>query len=131
MTKALATLPAIMKLYDTEDIKLSDKISRFVPELKNTDKENLTIQSALFHETRLPAFLSFYKKLTDSMTSYYPVTGIEKQVADNCYIKTDFEKDVINEIAKSGLRKSEGYLYSDLNFMLLKEVVESASVFCH
>ncbi|MDR1610120.1 MAG: serine hydrolase, partial [Candidatus Symbiothrix sp.] len=127
VTKVLATLPAVMKLYDTKKISLSDKISRFVPELKRSDKKNLTIQSALFHETRLPAFISFYQSLTETMVSDQPATGIEKQVADRFYIKTDFQKEVLTEIAKAKLRKNNGYLYSDLNFMLLKEVIENAS----
>ncbi|GHT55833.1 beta-N-acetylglucosaminidase [Bacteroidia bacterium] len=127
VTKTLATLPAIMKLYDTKKITLSDKISRFVPELKHTDKENLTIQSALFHETRLPAFLPFYKSLDESMISREPKPGFERQVADQLYVKADFQKNVLNEIVQSKLRKNAGYLYSDLNFMLLKEVIEDVS----
>ncbi|MDR2622780.1 MAG: serine hydrolase, partial [Dysgonamonadaceae bacterium] len=116
-----------MQLYDTKKISLSDKISRFVPELEHSDKENLTIRLALFHETRLPAFISFYQSLTETMVSNQPATGIEKQVADSFYIKTDFQKEVLGEIAKAKLRKKAGYLYSDLNFMLLKEVVENVS----
>jgi len=127
VTKTLAALPAIMKLYDTKKLTLSDKISRFVPELKHSDKENLTIQSALFHETRLPPFLPFYKSLTETMVSDHPVPGIERQVADNFYIKTDFTKTVLDEIVNSKLNKKAGYVYSDLNFILMKEVAESIS----
>jgi beta-glucosidase-like glycosyl hydrolase/CubicO group peptidase (beta-lactamase class C family) len=127
LTKAVATLPAVMKLYDTKKFALTDRISRFVPELKHSDKQNLTIQSALFHETRLPAFISFYQSLTETMVSSQPVPGIEKQVADQFYIKTDFHKDVMSEIAGAKLRNKNGYIYSDLNFMLLKETVENIS----
>jgi beta-glucosidase-like glycosyl hydrolase/CubicO group peptidase (beta-lactamase class C family) len=127
LTKALATLPAIMKLYDTKQISLSDKISRFVPELNSPDKRHITIQSALFHETRLPAFILFYQSLTETMVASRPASGIEKQVADRFYIKTNFHKEVLNEIAKAGLSRKKGYLYSDLNFMLLKETAEKVS----
>jgi beta-glucosidase-like glycosyl hydrolase/CubicO group peptidase (beta-lactamase class C family) len=162
VTKALATVPAVMELYDTKKITLSDHISRFVPELKNTDKTNITIQNALFHETGLPAFLPFYQKLIDensykgrlsssrrdftyriqydtdvymrsdfefypNKVSKTPKSGIEKQVAENFYIKNDFQKEVLKDIADAKLSKSRGYLYSDLNFMLLKEVTENIS----
>ncbi|MDR0613660.1 MAG: serine hydrolase [Dysgonamonadaceae bacterium] len=127
LTKAVATLAAIMKLHDTKKIALSDKISRFVPELKYSDKKNLTIQSALFHETRLPAFILFYRLLTGTMVSSQPAPGIEKQVADRLYIKSDFQKDIMNEIVNAKRSNKNGYLYSDLNFMLLKEVVENSS----
>lgn len=127
LTKPVATLAAIMKLYDMKKIALSDKISLFVPELKHSNKKNITIQSALFHETRLPAFISFYQLLTETMVSSQPATGIEKQVADQLYIKTDFRENVINEIVKAKLNHKTGFLYSDLNFMLLKEAVENIS----
>jgi beta-glucosidase-like glycosyl hydrolase/CubicO group peptidase (beta-lactamase class C family) len=127
LTKPVATLAAIMKLYDTKKIALSDKISRFVPELKHSNKKDITVQSALFHETRLPAFISFYQLLTGTMVSSQPAAGIEKQVADRFYIKTDFEKEVMNEIVKAKLNNKNGFLYSDLNFMLLKEIVENIS----
>ena len=162
MTKTLATLPAIMKLADTKKITLSDKISGFIPELKNTDKQNITIRNALFHETGLPAFLPFYQQLIDKKsysgplfsnrrnltyrilydTNVYmrtdfkfdstkvsktPRPGISKQVAENFYIKDNFQQEVLNEIIETPLRKSRGYLYSDLNFMLLKNVVENST----
>jgi beta-glucosidase-like glycosyl hydrolase/CubicO group peptidase (beta-lactamase class C family) len=162
VTKTIATLPAIMKLFDKKKISLSDNIGKFVPELKNTDKNGITVRAALFHESRLPAFLPFYQLLIDEdsykgnlfsshrdltfriqydsdnyvrtdfdffsdKVSKTPKPGIEKQVAENFYIKTDFQKEVLTEIANATLRKKSGYLYSDLNFMLLKEVAENIS----
>jgi CubicO group peptidase (beta-lactamase class C family) len=162
ITKALATLPAIMKLYDTKKISLSDKISRFVSELKDTDKENINIRDALFHETRLPASISFYQLLINKdsysgrlisshrdqtfriqydsdvyartdfefypeLVSKIPKPSMENQVAEDFFIRDDFKKTVLNEIAASVLKNNNGYLYSDLNFMLLKEVVENIS----
>jgi CubicO group peptidase (beta-lactamase class C family) len=56
-----------------------------------------------------------------------PKPGIDKQVAENFYIKSDFQKEVLDEIVNAKLNRRTGYLYSDLNFMLLKEVVENIS----
>ena len=162
VTKALATVPAVMKLVDTKKLALSDKISRFVPELKNTNKQDLTIRNALFHETGLPAFIPFYRSLFDknsysgpissnrrdftyrirydtnvymrtdfefdsTKVSRTPQPGISKQVAENFYIKDDFQRDVLNEIIAAPLSKKKGYLYSDLNFILLTYVVENCT----
>ncbi|MDR0732802.1 MAG: serine hydrolase [Dysgonamonadaceae bacterium] len=125
LTKAVATLPAVMRLYDIKKLSLTDKLSRYVHKLKKTDKQDITVKAALLHETRLPATMSFFRSLTESMVSSRPVPGIDKQVADRYYIKSDFHKDVIDEIAQAPLRNKNGYLYSDLNFMLLKETVEN------
>ncbi|MCL1933539.1 MAG: serine hydrolase [Candidatus Azobacteroides sp.] len=162
VTKTLATLPAVMKLTDTKKIALSDKISQFVPELKNTNKQNLTIRNALFHETGLPASLPFYKLLIDensytgplssgrrnltyrtvydtnvymrtdfefypSKVSKTPQPGISKQVAENFYITDGFSQEILNEIVKTPLNKKKGYLYSDLNFVLLQKVIENCT----
>jgi len=160
MTKALATVPAIMKLTDAKKIALSDKLSRYIPQLKNTDKEELTVRDALFHETGLPAFLPFYRFLIDENsfsgllysrrrdltyrilydTNVYmrtdfkfypdkvsktPQKGISKQVAENFYIKDNFQQEMLDSIIATPLKAKKGYLYSDLNFVLLKEAVEN------
>jgi len=162
VTKTLATLPCVMKLYDQRKLSLTDPIGRFVPAMKGTDKENLIIRSLLFHESRLPAFLPFFQLLIDKnsftgklfskrrdltfnvlfdvdnyartdfeflpeMVSKTPKKGIDKQVAENFYIKSNFEDTVLLEIANTNLRSKNGYLYSDLNFILLKEAVEKIS----
>jgi beta-glucosidase-like glycosyl hydrolase/CubicO group peptidase (beta-lactamase class C family) len=162
VTKAIATLPAVMKLYDTKKIDLNDPLSRYIPELANTDKSGISIKDALFHQSGLPAFLPFYQLLIDTasytgaffsrkrdltyriqydkntfvrtdfeffpqMVSALPKEGIQKQVAENFYIRDDFDKTVLQEIVNAKLQKTNRYLYSDLNFMLLKEMVENIS----
>ena len=66
LTKTTATMLAVMKLYDDGKLNLTDKISNYVPEMKSTNKENITIQELLYHESGLPAYLPFYKKAIDT-----------------------------------------------------------------
>lgn len=162
MSKASATIPAIMKLYDDKKITLQSPLSKFVPQLKNTDKENLTVRQALFHETGLPSIIQYYMPAIDSdsysgrLISYrqldsYPILidngawartdfkyksdliseipkpGFTKRVSENLYISDSYQDTIIYRIANSKLRTKKSYLYSCLNFMLLKEVVEQAS----
>ena len=142
VTKAVATVPAIMKLIDMKKITLYNKISRFIPELKYTDKEDVTIQDALFHESGLPGFLPLYQLLIDensysgplfskrrssvfrtqfdnnvfvrtdfrfdpSKVSKTPQPGISKQVAENFYVKDNFQQEILNEIIKTPLSKKK------------------------
>jgi CubicO group peptidase (beta-lactamase class C family) len=160
ITKATATLSAIMKLYDAGKFELQDKLSNYIPELKNTDKKEITIKDALFHQSGLPAFYPFYQQLIDTssykgnlysskrnltyrilydkntyirtdfefypgMVSQTPQKGIQKQVAEKFFIRDDFERIVLQKIAEIDLRKNKNYLYSDLNFILLKEMIEN------
>jgi CubicO group peptidase (beta-lactamase class C family) len=65
VTKASATVPAIMKLYDEKKIALQDNIGRYVKETKGTDKENIRIRSLLLHESGLTAFIPYYTTAID------------------------------------------------------------------
>lgn len=69
MSKASGTLPAIMKLHSDKKLTLSDPISKYVVELKDTDKSDITIREALLHETGLVAYIPYYTKAIDT-TSY-------------------------------------------------------------
>ena len=163
VTKVTATLPAIMKLYDGKKLNLIDYLSAYIPQLKGTDKEYITIRQALFHESGLAPFLPFYQLAIDSMsmsagplysskrdaiyriqydTRVYVRTdfkynndwvsrtaksGYSLQVGNRFFLKDDFPGLIIKEIANSKLKNQGAYIYSDLNFMLLKEVVENIS----
>jgi CubicO group peptidase (beta-lactamase class C family)/beta-glucosidase-like glycosyl hydrolase len=160
MTKATATLPAIMKLYDQSKLKLNTPISNFVPILKNTNKEDITIRDALLHESQLPAFIPYYMEAIDpnsyegklfnrTQTPLYSVqfdddtwaqnykfktdivSSTSKKgflpLADGLYINKAYADTILTGIVNSKLTKKKGYLYSCLNFMLLKEVVEKIS----
>lgn len=65
VTKTTATLPLIMKLYDEGKIKLDEKIYHYLPELKKTNKKNITIYDLLTHQAGLPAFVPFYQQAID------------------------------------------------------------------
>ncbi len=107
LSKTTGTLFAIMKLYDSGKLQLTDKASKYLDFLKNTDKESLTITDLLFHESGLPAYISFEKK---------PV-----------YI----EQSAINKMAMQKIAQTplgaKTYLYSCVNFILLKEIAEKIS----
>lgn len=160
VTKAMATLPALMKLYDEKKIKLQSSLSKYIPILKNTDKEDITVRQALLHETGLPSFLPFYMPaidgdsysgrlfsnkqtevygaLLDNLTwgrtdfrfrpnivSKSKTKVFSRQVAEGMYVSDAYNDTIINAIANSKLRAKTNYLYSDLNFMLLKEAIEN------
>lgn len=60
ITKATATLPAIMKLYDDKKLRLQDQFQKFIPETKNTNKANITIRKTLFHESGILPYIPYY-----------------------------------------------------------------------
>lgn len=102
VTKVAATTLAIMKLVDMEEIKIDDKLSKYLPYLKKTDKADITIKQALSHCARLKAFDAYWQQ----------TTGYDS---------------ILAQVAKSPLNEKEGMLYSDLGFMLLSDIVKRVS----
>lgn len=161
MTKASATIPALMKLYDDKKISLQSPLSNYVKQLQHTDKDKITVRQALFHETGLTSFIQYYlpaidqnsysgRLITYRQTDGYPALidngawartdfkykpGLVsttpkagfKPVADNLYVSSAYGDTILQSIADSKLRAKKSYLYSCLNFMLLKESVEKIS----
>jgi CubicO group peptidase (beta-lactamase class C family) len=156
LSKTTGTLLAIMKLYDNGELKLTDNASRYLTFLRGTDKENITIRDLLFHESGLPAGLPFYKliiernnlpsflastqdtinavhkgictalKYKENWVSKVPSDEFSIQVSNNFYLSNSFHSAAMKMIADAPL-KSKTYCYSDLNFILLKEIAETIS----
>lgn len=65
LTKTTATLLAVMKLYDEGKLNLSDEIGKFLPFVRGTDKEHISIRRLLMHESGLPSTIFFYRQAID------------------------------------------------------------------
>lgn len=161
MTKAAATVPAIMKLYDDKKLSLQTPLSSYIKQLQHTDKNQITIRQALFHETGLTSFIPYYLPAIDQdsytgnlivykKTNGYPalidngawartdfkyktdlISSMPKpgftQIADSLFVNNIYKDIILQNIADSKLRSKKSYLYSCLNFILLKEAVEKTS----
>ena len=68
VSKATGTLSGLMKLYDDGKIGLDDKLSKFIPQLRDGDKENLTVREALYHETGMQPGLNVSPIVFDRST---------------------------------------------------------------
>jgi CubicO group peptidase (beta-lactamase class C family) len=127
VTKAMATVPAVMLMRDARKLELGTKLSSLIPALAaRHDKKPLTVREALFHETGLPASYPFYK-LTAGMTSDTLSERCSLPVARGIFIDPAFRDTMTQKIASLTLKNRGSYLYSDLNFILLRQAVEKAS----
>lgn len=64
-SKATGTLLSVMTAYDEKKFTLNNKISDFIPELKDSDKKNLTIKELLYHQSGLIPSINFYLNAID------------------------------------------------------------------
>ncbi len=102
LTKVCATTLAIMKLVDEGKLKVTDKMSRYLPYLKGTNKDDITIAQAMSHCARLKAFDAYWQQTSDRDT-------------------------LLQLVAASPLNAKEGYCYSDLGFILLSDLVQQVT----
>lgn len=150
LSKTTGTLLAIMKLYDMGKLKLTDKASAYLPFLRGTDKEGLTITELLFHESGLPGSLPFERlviekrnallrtrrgkkkivrppfQFKEGWVSKVPSLECPSQVSDSLFVTARFHDAAMQMIADTRLN-SKSYCYSCINFILLKEISEKIS----
>lgn len=110
LTKIFATTLSVMKLYEEGKIDLDDKLSKYLPYLKKTNKKKITIRQALSHNARLKAWSPFWKEYI----------GLN----DSDFEDVKYKEEILKKIAKSELNKEDKYEYSDFGFILLGDMVQ-------
>ena len=132
LTKILATLPLVMELEENNTINLNTKLKDILPQLSKSNKKNITIKQMLSHYAKLPAWIPFYLHTMDTVTKRASVkyyrdksdSNFNIQVAENFYIRNDYNDSIYKEIADSELRSRLAYKYSDIPYYILKQYLE-------
>ena len=159
-SKAAGTLLAVMKAYDEKKFTLNNKISDFIPELKESNKKDLSIKELLYHQSGVTPTINFYLDAIDKdsykgslyssvKNATHPVRfdaktyvrndfkylpdvvsdtrkpGFTTEVARNFYVSDSFKDTILQDIKKSRLGTRGRYVYSCVNFIMLKMMVEN------
>jgi beta-N-acetylhexosaminidase len=131
LTKILATLPNVMKLYDQDGFNLQTKLKDILPVFASSDKKNIEMKDLLTHQARLQPWVPFYKATLDKNgkpdAKYYQTfysKDFSKQVAERLFIRNDYHDSIIQKIVKSKLLPKKEYKYSDFTFIILREILE-------
>ena len=161
LTKTTSTLLAVMKLYDQGKIVLTERVATYLPYLKGSNKQTITVRSLLQHESGLPAGISFYRETIDkesyegtlvsarrdavhntqiaarefvnphfqyfdSLVSNHQSAEFPLQVAEGLWVSSQMKQIYRDKIVAEPLR-SRTYRYSDINFILLQQMLEEIS----
>ncbi|HEU4859019.1 MAG TPA: serine hydrolase, partial [Chitinophagaceae bacterium] len=132
VTKISATTVSVMKLYEEGKLSLKKKLGDYLPWVKGTDKADLEIEDILLHEAGLVPFIPFYRETIDTATGnpnsqIYSDTakpGFSIRVAENLYIRNDWQDTMIKRVLQSPLSRQGRYVYSDNDFIFLGKIVE-------
>lgn len=104
LTKVVATTTSVMHLVNEGKLDLDDKVSRYLPEFETPPKNEITLRDLLLHESGLPAYRNYVDKISHRDSLLYAVLNEELLTS-----------------------RGEKYVYSDLGFILLAEIVERVS----
>lgn len=162
LTKAAATLPAVMWCFERKLFSLEDRLSKFFPEFVGTNKANITIRELLFHESGLRhiggvsnflidnesvegrvysavrtakhriqldqrLWANGNVKLRQEMVSPDRSIQYSLQAGDRFYVHNSIIDSIMKIVVESSINPSKRYLYTDINFILLKMIVEKVS----
>ena len=135
VTKVSATTVSIMKLYEEGKIDLNKTLGDYLPWVKGSDKAPLKLTDILLHQAGLNPFIPFYKEVIDTVTgkplpeyfSFTKDTQHQFRVAEDLYVRNDWEDTLYKRILQSKLTEPNKYIYSDNDFILLGKVVEAVS----
>lgn len=135
VTKVTATLLAVMKLYETGKLDLDQTLGYYLPAYQNTNKQNITIRALLAHNGGLKAYLPFWEQTLspDFIDAFYYNSEEDKKADRRSYgvkpgpVLTDSLRNWIRQSPLAKYDSVPGYLYSDLGYMILQEVVEKIS----
>ena len=134
LTKICATTISLMKLYEQGKINLKKALADYMPLVKGTDKGTLLIENILLHQAGLIAYIPFYKETVDSagkpLATFYsahPTDSFKIRVADNLFMRNDWQDTLYKRIMTSPVATGNKYVYSDNDFIYLGKVVEAIS----
>ena len=104
LTKAIATAPSVMALVEDGAVRLRDPVARHLPGFERHDKEAVTVEQLLTHTSGLRAGLPLEEEFEGA------AEALRRVLAERL-------------AAPSGAT----FIYSDLNFVLLGEIVRRVS----
>ena len=132
LTKILASTLAFMKLYELYNIDLDQKISKYIPLLKRSNKKNTTFRQILSHSAGWLPYIAHqnlvFKKrggLKNRTVSHIQNKKYPIQISNSLFIHKDYSEKITRRIKKTKLTALGEYKYSGLWFFLLPKMVKN------
>src|SRR5207302_7086995 len=104
LTKVIATTTAVMQLMELGKVRLNDPVAKYIPEFAQNGKEDITIRQLLTHYSGLAPDLDLATPWEGKNTAY--------QLAF---------------VEPPETTPGSGFIYSDINFIMLGALVEKVS----
>jgi len=131
VTKILSTVSATMYQTDRGKISLDSTLGTYLPDVVDSSDYSKTIlRDMLSHQAKFQSWIPFYTATmkegvwADNVYRFSPMEGFSKRVAENLYIKDSYSDSILKRIRRTELLKKKKYLYSDLGYYFLQEIIQ-------
>jgi CubicO group peptidase (beta-lactamase class C family) len=121
-----------MKLEEQGAIDLLHRLDLYLPAAGYTRGGKLLLKDMLTHTAGQKSWIPFYQKTMDKKNTPLPVfyqkkphTGYNIPVADKMWLNNSYPEEMIYIILEDKGHKEKEYLYSDLGFILLWQMIEA------
>ncbi|MFI5150073.1 MAG: glycoside hydrolase family 3 N-terminal domain-containing protein [Bacteroidia bacterium] len=131
VTKIMASTPALMKLVDEKSVRLNDRLSEHLPEIKGSNKQDIIIREMMAHQAGLKDWLPFWMwtmEGTEYKPGIYSKTKSDSfplRVADRLYIRKAWQDTMFQQLLRSPMGTRGKFVYSDLGYYFIKRLVET------
>ncbi|MBL4578764.1 MAG: serine hydrolase, partial [Flavobacteriales bacterium] len=146
ITKTIATTASIMKLSDENKLSVDSTLGTYLSgAIDTSNKDTLVLRAILSHYAQLKAWIPFWLETVENVKwskkkqkfliggaaykeDYYSKDSSEThplRVADNLYLTKTYIDSIMNEIIASPLNGKKEYIYSDLGYYFLMNIVDS------
>lgn len=128
ITKAAATTLGLMKLHDEEQFDLALRIRDYLPQYNKSGLRYLRMRHLLSHQTGLQAnlpiahFLRQDDIFQEQKNEFY-LTALGKDK----FLRNNVTESLLDQLQKVKVPRRSFYRYSDVNFILLQQVMEQQS----
>lgn len=133
ITKVASTSLCAMHLYEKNKLDLDAKASKYLVELRNSNKKDITIRQLMMHEAGLQPFIGFWRNtereygLDSCIFKKEKTEGFSSKVADSLFISDTYKSEIWKQIIESEVKTPGTMVYSDLSMIILQKVIEHIS----
>ncbi|MFN8241196.1 MAG: glycoside hydrolase family 3 N-terminal domain-containing protein [Bacteroidales bacterium] len=134
VTKISATMAGLCLLGSSGVFSPDHDLQYYLPYFAGSNKATMNIRDMLAHQAGLTAWIPFWKQTVKKngdfrrntfspvMSEKYPL-----KVAQGLYMYKNYRDRIFREIKKSPVSTEKKYLYSDLTFIIMPEIINKLS----
>jgi beta-glucosidase-like glycosyl hydrolase/CubicO group peptidase (beta-lactamase class C family) len=136
ITKVVATTPAVMMLTKEGVMSMQKALGQYLPWLKGSNKQHMVLERVMAHHAGLKSWIPFFENTIrveeDTVIIMQPSAYCDQlsvpymlHVGDGLFLDTMYIDSLRNWIIQSPLNADGQYVYSDLGFIMLAEIIRN------